>query len=214
MKQELKVLLGIGLTTILLLAGAVWWFSKSSTTSTATTPVDQSVLIKEDSPTLGSKDAKVTIVEFLDPECEACGAMFPVVKQLMKEYDGKVQLVVRYFPLHSNSVLAASATEAAGEQGKYWEMQEKLFLNQKQWGEKQTPQKELFKQYAQELGLDMSKFEKALDDPKYKTKIQRDQIEGKSLGVKGTPTFFINGQRIEQLSAQALKSRIDQELNK
>lgn len=213
MKQELKVLLGIGVTTLLLLFGAVWWFSKSNS-PTSSTPADQSVLIKEDSPTLGPKDAKVTIVEFLDPECESCGAMFPIVKQLMKDYDGQVRLVVRYFPLHKNSLLAATVTEAAGQQGKYWEMQEKLFVNQKQWGEQQTSQKELFLQYAKELQLDMTKFEAALNDPKIAEKIQRDQTDGKTLGVRATPTFFINGQEVKNLSVPLIKSTIEAELKK
>jgi protein-disulfide isomerase len=213
MKQEVKVLLGIGLTTLLLMFGAVWFFTKTST-STTSEAIDQNLLIKEDSPTMGPSDAKVTIVEFLDPECESCRAMYPVVKDIMAEYEGKVRLVVRYFPLHSNSVLAATVTEAAGEQGKYWEMQQKLFENQSQWGEKQTPQRELFIGYATELGLDQQKFEAALSDPKYATKIQRDQNDGKTVGVKGTPTFFINGQRIETLSVPAIKAKIDEEINK
>lgn len=213
MKQELKVLLGIGLTTVLIMFGAVWMFSKSSQ-PTNTPPVAQSALIKEDSPTLGPKDAKVTIVEFLDPECESCRAMFPIVKQMMKDYDGKVRLVVRYFPLHQNSVLAATVTEAAGEQGKYWEMQEKLFEKQSEWGEKQTSQKELFIQYAKELQLDMTKFEAALSNPDIAAKIQRDQQDGKSLGVRATPTFFINGKELKTLSVPQMKSTIEAELAK
>lgn len=214
MKQELKILLGIGLVTILLMVAAVWWFSKTATPSTSSAPIEQSRLVREDSPTLGSNDAKVTIVEFLDPECESCRAMFPVVKDLMKEYEGKVKLVVRYFPLHQNSVLAATVTEAAGEQGKYWEMQEKLFEKQTEWGEKQTPQKDLFMRYAQELQLDMTKFEASLSKAEIATKIQRDKTDGEAVNVQGTPTFFINGQRLEQLPPQIMKARIDEELNK
>lgn len=214
MKQELKVLLGIGLCIILLMFGAVWWFTKTATPSTSPTPIEQSTLVKEDSPTLGASDAKVTIVEFLDPECESCRAMFPVVKQLLDEYEGKVKLVVRYFPLHQNSVLAATVTEAAGKQGKYWEMQEKLFEKQSEWGEKQTSQKELFIKYAQELQLDMTKFEADLSDAAVATKIQRDKADGQTVGVQGTPTFFINGQKVNQLSPQLMKARIEEELNK
>jgi protein-disulfide isomerase len=213
MKQELKVLLGIGFTTLVLMFGAVWFFTKTSTPASSEI-VDQNLLIKEDSPSMGPSDAKVTIVEFLDPECESCRAMYPVVKDLMTEYDGKIRLVVRYMPLHSNSVLAATVTEAAGEQGKYWEMQQKLFENQSQWGEKQTPQRELFIGYAKELGLDLQKFEASLSDPKYATKIQRDKNDGETLGVRATPTFFINGQQIETLSVPAIKAKIEEELGK
>jgi protein-disulfide isomerase len=201
MKQELKVLLGIGFTTLVLMFGAVWFFTKTSTPASSEI-VDQNLLIKEDSPSMGPS------------ECESCRAMYPVVKDLMTEYDGKIRLVVRYMPLHSNSVLAATVTEAAGEQGKYWEMQQKLFENQSQWGEKQTPQRELFIGYAKELGLDLQKFEASLSDPKYATKIQRDKNDGETLGVRATPTFFINGQQIETLSVPAIKAKIEEELGK
>ena len=193
LKPEIKVLLGIGLATILLIVGAAWISSRSIE------PVAQNILIREDSPRVGPDDAKVTLVEFLDPECESCRAAFPLVKQVMSDYESDVRLVVRYFPLHHNSVLAAVATEAAGEQGKYWEMQEKLFENQPMWGEQQTPQTELFVQYASELGLDVDAFRAVLSSDKYTAKIQRDQQDGQALGVRGTPTFFINGQEVQDI---------------
>lgn len=193
LKREVQVLLGIGLAAILIIAGAAWISNR------APEPVAESLLIREDSPSIGPDDAKVTIVEFLDPECESCRAAFPLVKQVMSNYEGDVRLIVRYFPLHNNSVLAAIATEAAGEQGKYWEMQEKLFENQPVWGEQQTPQTELFVQYASELGLDIEAFRAVLSSDKYTAKIQRDQQDGEALGVGGTPTFFINGQQVQDI---------------
>lgn len=174
--------------------------------------VDDTLLIRPDSPTLGAADAPVTIVEFLDPECESCRAVFPFVKQLLEEYDQRVRLVVRYFPLHNNSVLAASATEAAGAQGMYWEMQELLFTRQPEWGEQRTPQTELFINYATELGLNVEQFTADLQNPDYLAKIERDQADGEALGVTGTPTFFINGRRVEELSADAIIAMIEEEL--
>lgn len=194
MSQELKVLLGITVTTILLMVGAVWFLSKPPA------PVAQADLIKTDSPQLGSTDSKVVLVEFLDPECEACRAAYPLVKQVLAENQGKVRFVVRYFPLHTNSVLAARATEAAGEQGKYWEMQEKLFQNQPTWGEQQTPQTELFATYAQELGLNVAQFRSVLSSSKYEDKVLRDKADGQAAGVEGTPTFFVNGVKVPNTS--------------
>jgi protein-disulfide isomerase len=124
-----------------------------------------------------------------------------MVKEILNTYGEDVRLVVRYFPLHNNSVLAAQATEAAGEQGKYWEMQELLFQNQSIWGEQQTPQTALFIQYATELGLDVAAFTDALNSPKYADKIQRDQQDGQALGVSGTPTFFVNGQKVQNIGS-------------
>lgn len=166
-------------------------------------------LVRPDSPVLGPTDARVTMVEFLDPECESCRAAFPIVKQLLAQYPKDLRLVVRYFPLHRNSVLAAIATEAAGQQGKYAEMQELLFSRQTDWGEKSTPQTELFKQYAAELGLDAQKFAAALADPALKAKVDRDKADGAAAGVTGTPTFFVNGQWVSSPSPTGLRAAIE-----
>jgi len=193
--QEIKVLLGIAVTAIALIVGVAWLANRG------TPPAAPNLLIRDDSPTIGAADAKVTIVEFLDPECESCRAAFPMVKEILNTYGEDVRLVVRYFPLHNNSVLAAQATEAAGEQGKYWEMQELLFQNQSIWGEQQTPQTALFIQYATELGLDVAAFTDAFNSTKYADKIQRDQQDGQALGVSGTPTFFVNGQKVQNIGS-------------
>ena len=170
---------------------------------------------------MGPADAMVTIVEFLDPECESCRAMAPIVKKLMKDYEGRVRLVVRYMPLHKNSLLAASWTEAAGEQGKYWQMQELIFQRQPEWGTKhdidpdssaQPDAKKQFEKYAMELGLDVEKMLKAVEDHRFTSKITRDQADGQSLGVKSTPTFFVNGRRLTRLGESELKALIDEEL--
>lgn len=184
----------------------------TSAAGRGTTPVEKERLIRDDSPVFGPMDAPVTMVEFLDPECESCRAAFPVVEKLLDEYPEDLRLVVRYFPLHGNSVLAAQATEAAGEQGKYAEMQAILFERQPEWGEKRGSQEDLFVEYAEELGLDIGKFTAALADPGYLEKVNRDRADGIALGVTGTPTFFINGQWVTQPGYAALKSAIDQAL--
>lgn len=162
MKKE-TILLAIiaGLVIIGAIIGANAYRSSVQNERKPTTA--NSNLIREDSPTIGAADAKITLVEFLDPECESCAAFHPVVKKILKDYDGKIRLVVRYMPLHPNSVLAATFTEVAGEQGKYWQAQELLFQKQSEWGTKHgpatTPQpnvKALFEKYAMELGLDLT----------------------------------------------------------
>ncbi len=210
--REARILLLLGLP-ILVVAIALTVFYNSQQSNTASTlPVDDTQLIRSDSPTLGSATAPVTIVEFLDPECESCRAAFPFVKQLLEEYDERVRLVVRYFPLHNNSVLAATVTEAAGAQGMYWEMQEMLFTRQSEWGEQRTPQTDLFMSYAAELGLNIEQFTADLQNPDYLARIERDQADGEALGVTGTPTFFINGRQVEELSAEAIIAMIEEEL--
>ena len=162
-------------------------------------------LVREDSPTLGPADAKVTLVEFYDPECESCASFAPIVKKILKDYDGKIRLVARYMPLHPNSMPAASFIEAAREQGKYWEAQELLFAKQPEWGEKHgapidAPKPNinaLFDKYAKELGLDLAKAGPAIAANRYVPIIERDKKDGQALGVRRTPTFFVNGRKVE-----------------
>jgi len=178
-------------------------------------------LVREDSPTLGNANAKITLVEFLDPECESCAAFNPTVKKILKEYDGKIRLVVRYMPLHPNSALAATFLEVVGEQGKYWQAQELLFQKQSEWGTKHgpatTPQpdvKALFEKYTMELGLDLNKFDAAVKENRYASKLERDRKDGQSLGVSKTPTFFVNGRQLARFSEADLRSLIEDELKK
>lgn len=219
LSTEAKTLLAIGIATVLILVGAVFFLSRSSgisdPASNSSVPIDQSSLIKDDSYKISTDSAKVTIVEFLDYECEACGASHPVVKQVLDEYKGKVNFVVRNFPNHFNSILAANAVEAAGEQGKYWEMHDKVFENQQEWAEKKTPQTDFFIKYATDLGLDVAKFKDAIESGKFTDKITRDKNEALTLGVDATPTFYVNGVKtVGGLSYAEWKKKIDTELSK
>ena len=193
--------------------------TNSNTNQKSTIPPE--TLVRPDSPTLGSPDASVTLVEFLDPECEACAAFAPVVKKILKDYEGKLRLVVRYMPLHPNSIKAATFLEAAGEQGKYWQAQEMLFARQPEWGTKHgpatTPQADvpaLFKKYAAELGLDQTKIDAAEREKRYQTKLDRDLADGRTLGVRQTPSFFVNGRRLARFSEADLRALIENELKK
>lgn len=171
-------------------------------------------LIRPHSHILGPKDASVTIVEFLDPECESCRAMYPLVKHLLSQYKDRVRLVVRYMPLHPNSMYAASALEAAAEQGKYWEMLESLFLNQPAWGSHHAPKPELIPEFAKQIGLDMEAFNRTVNSTAHRQIVQTDEADGKKLGVHGTPTFFVNGRMLERLGYESLKAMIEEELAK
>jgi protein-disulfide isomerase len=172
--------------------------------------VNPAILVREDSYRQGSPDAKVTLVEFLDPECEACRAVYPTVERIRKEYGDRIQFVIRYFPLHRNSVLAVQAIEAAGRQGKYEAMYSTLFENQPAWGEKSEPQTQLFLEYARSIGLDMEQFQRDLRDTSFADKANRDKADGTAAGVRGTPTSFINGTNAGNvMSYDQFKSKID-----
>jgi len=176
----------------------------------------QSLLVRPDSHRLTSAaDGKVTVVEFLDLECEACGAAFPGVEQLRAEYGDRVTFVMRYFPIrsHRNAELAARAVEAAGRQGKLEPMYQLMYVNQPQWGDQQVSHRDTFLGFARQLGLEMARFESDLDSPEVADRVRRDQADGTALGVRGTPTFFINGSVFQgRPTYQGLKAAIDQEL--
>lgn len=179
-------------------AGLIWYaiFTATKPATVAAQPAADAQLIREDSHRLTTPATeKAQLVEFLDFECESCRAAVPLVEELKKEYGDRITFVNRYFPLpgHRNSGTAALAVEAAAQQGKYEQMSAKLFDTQPQWGEKQDSQADVFRTYAQELGLDMDKYDTAVAAEETKDRISKDVADGKSLGVSGTPTFFLNG---------------------
>ena len=170
-------------------------------------------VVRPDSQRLSTAaDGKVTFVEFLDFECEACRAAYPAIEQLRKTYDGRVTFVVRNFPLHNNSEAAARAAEAAAAQGKFEEMYDKLFETQVQWAEKDSSQESVFFDLAEQLGLDMDQFRIDYDDPATIERIQRDKSDGQALAVEGTPTFFLNGDKVQADSYADLTKQIDEAL--
>ncbi|MBK9438800.1 MAG: DsbA family protein [Chloracidobacterium sp.] len=179
-------------------------------------------LLRPDTPILGPADAKVTLVEFYDPECESCAAFSPIIKKILKDYDGKIRFAARYMPLHPNSLNAANLTEAAGEQGKFWQARELLFQKQPEWGEKHgapaaAPRPDisnLFENYAMELGIDVNKMNAAIKENRYAAKIELDKKDGQGLGVRKTPQFFVNGRMLARFGEGELRALIDDELSR
>lgn len=155
-------------------------------------------------------DGAPVLVEFLDLECESCRALKPVVDQIRTDYEGELEIVVRYMPLHASSVNAAKAAEAANAQGKFEEMYDLLFETQPEWGEQQTPEEQYFFDLAEQIGLDMDEFRSVYDDPATEAKVERDQQDGDSLGVTGTPTFFLDGEQLELTTVEDLTEQLDE----
>ncbi len=149
--------------------------------------------------TSGSESKKILLIEYGDYQCPSCGGASPHVKTLMEEYGKDVTLVFRNFPLtaiHPNARAAAAVAEAAGLQGKFWEMHDRLFEGQKMW--EQTPNAQTtFDQYAQEIGLDMAKFKADRESTDVMSVINKDLDDVKKIGGTGTPTFAINGKKVE-----------------
>jgi protein-disulfide isomerase len=169
------------------------------------------VAVEAVGPSKGPDGAPITIVEFSDFECPYCVRAEPTVKQLLEAYPGKIKLVYRDFPLpmHPNAPKAAEAAHCAGDQGKYWEMHEKLFANA------QKLQVADLKGYAKDLKLDPAKFDKCLDSGDKASLVEKNKKAGEDAGVSGTPAFFINGRSISGAQPlDAFKKIVDEELKK
>ena len=162
-------------------------------------------------PSRGPEAAPVTIVEFSDFQCPFCGREYPVIEKIMKDYDGKVRLVFRNFPLdfHPFAQKAAEAAACAGDQSKFWELHNAMFSNQ------QKLAVDDLKGYAKTAGLDSAKFDKCLDSGEKKTQVEADQKAGAAAGVSGTPAFFVNGVFINgAVPYDQIKQAVDRELKK
>nr|WP_212756073.1 thioredoxin domain-containing protein [Flexivirga aerilata] len=154
--------------------------------------------------------SKAVLVEFLDFECEACGAVFPVMEQLREQYKGKLTYAIRYFPLdgHFNSKRAAYAVEAAARQGRLEPMYRLMYTGQKDWAERQVPTDDTFRGYARQLGLDMTRWEADYTSDAVKQRVDADLKDAAALKLKGTPSFFFNGKPFEPKSVQDLQRTV------
>lgn len=193
MTGENKVLIGIGVITLILIIGGVIFFSKSSNSTPQDPNFDKAQLTEGAKNTRGNANAPVTIVEFGDIQCPACQQAQPIVKEILAKYGDSVYFVFRHYPLtiHKNAELAAQAAEAAGAQGKFFEMIDTMYTNQREW-ENDTNPREDFRKYAGSLELNMDQFNEDME--KETENIATDFALGNRAGVQSTPTFFINGE--------------------
>jgi protein-disulfide isomerase len=191
--REAKILTAI---LVAVVGGMIGLFILANKSAPAPTG-DKTKVIRDNSHKQGTGD--VQLVEYGDYQCPACGAAYPIVKQLQKDYDGKFTFYFRNFPLtqlHPNAMLAANAAEAAGAQNKFWEMHDKLYETQKDWADLPASDAEAkMVGYAKDLGLDGDKFKTAVDNKDLQTTIDQDAADGTALGINGTPTFYFNGQQ-------------------
>lgn len=209
-------LLGTFIVSLILLLGAVFFLSKGSTGSnpkTSSVPKSDLTGINRTDWVTGKKDSPVVLIEYLDFQCPACKIYYPVVKQLEEDYKEKIAFVYRHFPLniHKNSKISAKAVEAAGKQGQFFKMKDTIYENQEEWSESSNPQ-DLFIKYAGALGLNIEQFKTDLNSKALEEKINADTTAGLSLGINATPTFLLNGEKIQPASLQEFKDLLDKAL--
>ncbi|HEX8502778.1 MAG TPA: thioredoxin domain-containing protein [Pyrinomonadaceae bacterium] len=161
----------------------------------------------------GGGGAKVTLEEFSDFQCPACGSLEPGLRRVSKDYGDRVRLIFRNFPLamHKYAFQASRAAEAAGQQGKFWEMHDMLYDNQKEWSDSMEPRVQ-FDAYATRLGLDVQRFKADMERQDLAERVKADYARGLSLGVKGTPTVYLNGRELvpgQLVTEEILRREID-----
>ncbi len=147
----------------------------------------------------GNKEAELVLIEYSDFQCPACGAYYPILKELSREFGDKIVFVYRHFPLtqiHKNAKLAAIVSEAAGKQDKFWEIHDVIFENQKEWSDSESAI-DYFIKYAQRFNLDIEKFKFDINSEELKQKVESDYLSGLELKVNATPTFILNGKKIQ-----------------
>ncbi len=205
MSKESKIILGI-ILLIVLASGILVAFVNGQTDNSG---VVSERLVREDSHRRGT--GNVQLVEFGDYQCPACGQVNPIVERLFSEFGDRVTFIFRNLPLpqiHNNAFIAAEAAEAAADQGKFWEMNKKLYDTQEVWSIQKDPT-ETFVGYAEDLKLDVAKFRNSIENKLNRERIDRDQSDAYALGVRGTPTFFVNGEQVKQSDYDSLKKAIE-----
>ncbi len=210
-----NIYLFVGATALLLgvfIAGTGIYKRSQAQNYTFLAKENSEVFVREHSPRMGSEDARVFLIEYLDPECESCRMFYPVVKKIMEEYSGKIQLVVRYAPFHRNSKHAIRVLEATKEQGKYWEALGFLFENQPKWADHHNPKPEMVYELLPQIGIDIAKLKEDMKNPKIDKVIEQDYQDLKTLNVRGTPSFFVNGKKPEGFGYMPLKKLIESEV--
>ncbi len=162
----------------------------------------------------GSAIASLTLIEYSDFQCPACGRMAPIIEQLSEAFPNDLKVIYRHYPLtsiHPNAYLGAKASEAAAIQGKFWEMHDLLFANQKIWANMQTPENALTT-YAETIGLDIEKFKQDLESKETEKRVDENIKAGNVARINSTPSLFLNGEKINNGNFEDLKILIEEKL--
>jgi len=207
----------VAVAGILLLAfvmAALIYRNYQSSLPGSTAAGSQAVAERQGAPIKGPADARVTIVEFFDPACETCADFYPLVKQLMDRYPGKVRVMMRYMPLHTGSDKVVRMLEAAHLQGKFFPALELLFSNQRRWVVNHVSQPDRAMGILMGMALDHDKLQADMNGPAVSEAIAQDVQAGNTLGVRATPEFFVNGRPLPEWGYEQLERLVEQTVKK
>lgn len=195
------------------------FFYKNDSKSTQNIAVENinELLVRDYSYKMGDNSKNISVVEFLDPECESCAIYSTVVKRLYKEYFGDIQIVIKYLDNHKNSRFTIQILEAARVQGKYEEVLDMMFEKHSLWASHyaSVDKPELLWEFLKDIpNLDIEKLKEDMKNPKIDEIIKQDREDANALGVRGTPTIFVNGKQLQELSQKALFDLVEKEIYK
>ena len=213
MKQSHFTLIALLLMAIAFVAAVMFHNAGEEKEMTERATNNSSALVKEYSVKAGNPDAKVTLVEFMDPACGTCAQFHPFVKQLMQEQSGKMNLVIRYLPFHQGSDKMVAMLEAARKQDKFWEVLELMFATQAQWTINHVAQPDIFMGLIDRAGVDVTRIQQDMNNPEIAKIIQQDLADGKLLGADKTPSFFVNGKPLPSFGYQQLQTLVESEVS-
>lgn len=211
----MKKTLFISAAVILLLAfvgGAIFYGTQKTEQAGQLAYENKSALVREHSRVLGHADARVEIVEFIDPACGTCRHFYPLVKEMLAAHPDRIRLVLRYAPFHQNADYVVALVEAAGKQGKYWETLEALLAAQDDWVMNHAVQPEQVWRHVEGLGLDLAQLRSDMDAPEIARLIAQDLEDANALKVTQTPEFFVNGKPLPSFGYEPLKKLVDEAL--
>ena len=212
MKRSYLILLSVAVLLGLFVVGASVYRSQRAAEVAALAAEQNKLFEPEHAMRMGDPAAKVTIVEFFDPACETCAQFAPILKAMVDDNPGQVQIVERYAPFHPGSEAIVAVLEAARRQDKYWETLEILFAHQAEWSDHHNPQPDRIWPLLEAGGLDIQRLGQEMGDPAIKALIQQDIADAKALGVTQTPEFFVNGKPLPTWGLKQLKDLVKSEL--
>lgn len=212
MKQKQIMVVAIALLIGGFILGGMFYKDVQSTKMSDMAAAQQSVFTPEYAPVIGPKDAKVTLVEFYDPACETCAQFSPLLKDLVKKYDGKLRVVLRYAPLHKNSDQVVMMMEAAKMQGKYFEAKEALFATQHIWVEHHVSQPGRVWGIMQKAGIDIDQLQKDVNSAEVFERVKKDMEDAQKVGATKTPAFYVNGKPLQRFGYEPLVALIESEM--
>ncbi len=211
--QNKKVVLASIVILFVAFLGGAYFYKSNQSKKIETMSKEQALLFQRPySLVIGNEDAKVQLVEFLDPACGTCALFYPKVKELMKKHEGKIKLVVRYAPFHQNSNYAVKMLEGAREQNKFSETLELMFASQRYWTNNHVVEPQLLWRILPKAGLDMEKLNEFMNSSKADEIIKQDLADIQKLGIDKTPSFFVNGKPLQVFGWDNLVKLVESQL--